>query len=321
MRFKKVLCMATLATLLFPVVQNIEYVDAAEYSIDIVVDTVEIDINDIPEDRCVKVGISLRNNPGMSAIFIPLEKDSRIKYSDYNDKFPLESHIPLKSISVDLCTDDINIFTIAPCENIIESNILLCTATLIIPESASIGDYYSLNILPLYDELALCFYNNDRQAFFEDCFNITNGGIHIVGTEPSQEIPPQTELSLTESPLTEPPQTEPPQTELPQTEPPQTSTTLTTSTTIESITNTTTSVTTNESTVTTTENTTISMTSVTTTSSVSSIITTTTTETSEVTENKNNKSKNNLPLILAILASIGILGGIIGFIIKKIERK
>ncbi|MBP1566359.1 MAG: hypothetical protein J6A58_11455, partial [Oscillospiraceae bacterium] len=270
MRFKKVLCMTTLVTLLFPVVQNIEYVDAAKYSIDIVVDTVEIDINDIPEDRCVKVGISLRNNPGMSAIFIPLEKDSRIKYSDYNDKFPLESHIPLKSISVDLCTDDINIFTIAPCENIIESNILLCTATLIIPESASIGDYYSLNILPLYDELALCFYNNDRQAFFEDCFNITNGGIHIVGAELSQTEPPQTD-----PPQTEPPQTEPPQTELPQTEPPQNSTSSATSTTIESTTITTTSITlsTNESTVTTKENTTISTTSVTTTSSVSSITT------------------------------------------------
>ena len=38
-----------------------------------------------------------------------------------------------------------------------------------------------------------------------------------------------------------------------------------------------------------------------------------------VTENKNDKSKNNLSLILAILASIGILGGIIGFIIKKLK--
>ena len=89
MRFKKVLCMTTLATLLFPVVQNIEYVDAAEYSIDIVVDTVEIDINDIPEDRCVKVGISLYNNPGVNGVFFPLEKDSRLAFNEFP---PIESN-------------------------------------------------------------------------------------------------------------------------------------------------------------------------------------------------------------------------------------
>ena len=310
MRFKKALCMTTLATLLFPAVQNIEYVDAAEYSIDIVVDTVEIDINDIPEDRCVKVGISLRNNPGMSSVFFPFQKDNRLLLdaSSYEAK--------TEFLSEENLTNDIRFLSFYN-ENdneLIRDNEYFFYITFKLPENCFIGDYYYVNILNEYSFISetsgnsflytLGFRDKDLNRFSYDCFNVTNGGINIISVEPPQ---------------TEPPQTDPPQTEPPQTEPPQTSTSLDTSTTIESTTITTTSITTttNESTVTTTENTTNSMTSVTTTSSVSSITTTTTTEASEVTENKNDKNKNNLPLILAILASIGILGGIIGFIIKK----
>ncbi len=310
MRFKKALCMTTLATLLFPVVQNIEYVDAAEYSIDIVVDTVEIDINDIPEDRCVKVGISLRNNPGMSSIFFPFQKDNRLLLdaSSYEAK--------TEFLSEENLTNDIRFLSFYN-ENdneLIRDNEYFFYITFKLPENCFIGDYYYVNILNEYSFISetsgnsflytLGFRDKDLNRFSYDCFNVTNGGINIISVE---------------QPQTEPPQTEPPQTEPPQTEPPQTSTSLDTSTTIKSTTITTTSITTttNESTVTTTENTTNSMTSITTTSSASSITTTTTTEASEVTENKNDKSKNNLPFILAILASIGILGGMIGFIIKK----
>ena len=320
MRFKKALCMTTLATLLFPAVQNIEYVDAAEYSIDIVVDTVEIDINDIPEDRCVKVGISLRNNPGMSSVFFPFQKDNRLLLdaSSYEAK--------TEFLSEENLTNDIRFLSFYN-ENdneLIRDNEYFFYITFKLPENCFIGDYYYVNILNEYSFISetsgnsflytLGFRDKDLNRFSYDCFNVTNGGINIISVEPPQTEPPQTD-----PPQTEPPQTDPPQTEPPQTEPPQTSTSLDTSTTIESTTITTTSITTttNESTVTTTENTTISTTSVTTTSSVSSVTTTTTPETSEVTENKNDKSKNNLPLILAILASIGILGGIIGFIIKK----
>ncbi|MBE6842026.1 MAG: hypothetical protein E7510_04250 [Ruminococcus sp.] len=331
MRFKKALCMTTLATLLFPVVQNIEYVDAAEYSIDIVVDTVEIDINDIPEDRCVKVGISLRNNPGMDGIFFPLEKDSRLEFFGNP---PLE--YPNMYLSIDNLADNIRNFSLFYGNEgeLISGDDYICHMKFSLPENISIGDFFSVNILGEYmykytDDSAvipfmLGFRDKDINNYFKDNFNITNGGIRIVGaespqTESPQTKPPQTEPLQIEPPQTELLQTEPPQTELLQTEPPQTSTSSATSTTIESTTITTTSITTttNESTVTKTENTTISTTSVTTASSSSSVTTTTTTETSEVTENKNDKSKNNLPLILAILASIGILGGIIGFIIKK----
>ncbi|MBQ9981380.1 MAG: hypothetical protein IJP18_02310 [Oscillospiraceae bacterium] len=325
MRFKKVLCMTTLATLLFPAVQNIEYVDAAEwiddavYSVDIVVDTVEIDINDVPEDRCVKVGISLYNSPGINGVFFPLEKDNRLEFSD----FPLDNNNGL-GISVGYLANDIQNFEFY--YGSIKEDLLYdgCFGYIefVLPEDIKYDDYFSVNILKEYiyksNEASngipvfLSFRMKEDVDVYKDYspenFNITNGGIRIVGAES-----PQIEHSQTE-----PPQTEPPQTELPQTELPQTSTLSDTSTPIESTTITTTSITTtNESTVTTTENTTISTTSVTTTSSASSVTTTTIPETSEVTENKNDKNKNNLPLILAVLASVGILSGIIGFIIKK----
>ena len=322
MRFKKALCMTTLATLLFPVVQNIEYVDAAEYSIDIVVDTVEIDINDIPEDRCVKVGISLYNSPGINGIFFPLEKDERLEFFDFPPIEYSDMGLSLSNLTDNI--KEISLYYGSLKDNLIYDE-CFCYIKLRLPENISIGDFFSVNILneyiyKSYEEsngtaFNLSFCDKDFNSYSYDNFNITNGGIRIVGAESPQIEPPKTEPTQLESPQTEPPQTEPPQTE-----PPQTSTSQTTSTTIESTTTTTTTAittTTNELTVTTTENTTNSMTSITTTSSASSITTTTTTEASEVTENKNDKNKNNLPLILAILASIGILGGMIGFIIKK----
>ena len=147
MRFKKALCMTTLATLLFPVVQNIEYVDAAEYSIDIVVDTVEIDINDIPEDRCVKVGISLRNNPGMDGIFFPLEKDSRLEFFGNP---PLE--YPNMYLSIDNLADNIRNFSLFYGNEgeLISGDDYICHMKFSLPEDVSIGDFFSVNILDEY---------------------------------------------------------------------------------------------------------------------------------------------------------------------------
>lgn len=181
MRFKKALCMTTLATLLFSAVQNIEYVDAAEYSIDIVVDTVEIDINDIPEDRCVKVGISLYNNPGMSAIFFPLQKNYRL---EYNDPIPLESNA---TITRRYHAENIDSFTIDMYNNehypdgILTQDGTICFIKIYLPQDVIIGDYFELNILNNYDGFTLCFYDKDDIYFLDDCFNVTNGGIRIVG--------------------------------------------------------------------------------------------------------------------------------------------
>ena len=212
MRFKKALCMTTLATLLFPAVQNIEYVDAAEYSIDIVVDTVEIDINDIPEDRCVKVGISLYNNPGMNGIFFPLEKDGRIGFSGNP---PLE--YPNMHLSIDNLTDNIYNFSLFYANGIdfICGDDVFCYVKFSLPEDISIDDFFSISILNEYIyklsetsngvPFILSFSDKDFNNHYNDCFNITNGGIRIVGANPPQ----------TDSPQTEPPQTEPPQTEPP----------------------------------------------------------------------------------------------------------
>ena len=41
-------------------------------------ETVEIDINDIPENREVQVGINLDNNPGMQGLAFCIRKDSRL---------------------------------------------------------------------------------------------------------------------------------------------------------------------------------------------------------------------------------------------------
>ncbi len=321
MHFKKAICATLISTLLFPAVYNIEYVDAAEwiddaiYSVDIVVDTVEIDINDVPEDRCVKVGISLVNSPGVNGVFFPLEKDNRLEFSD----FPLDNNNGI-GISVSYLSNDVQYFKYyygSIKEELIYDS---CFGYIefILPEDTKYGDYFSINILKEYiyksNEASggipvfLSFRMKDGTDVYIDYspynFNVINGGIRIVGSEPLQTQPPQIE-----PPPTEPPQTDPSQPEPLQTDPPQT---ITESTSI-----TTTPVTTTASdSITTLSTSTIA----TTTSQEATTVQTTTelTETSEVIESNNNeKKKSNLPLILSVLASLGILGGIFGFIIKK----
>ena len=326
MRFKKVLCMTTLATLLFPVVQNIEYVDAAEYSIDIVVDTVEIDINDIPEDRCVKVGISLYNSPGINGVFFPLEKDKRLEFLGNP---PLEySNMCLSTSELTSNTCGISLYYGTELDGLIYDG-CFCYIKFYIPQNVSINDFYMVNILNQYiykshensDGIPfnLRFIDRDLNNYSSEFLNITNGGIRITGSEPMQTDPPQTDPPQTDPPQTAPPQTELPQTDFSQTDPPQTTSTTTelTTTTI-----TTKTIATTTSKFTTTENTKklSTSTSVTTTEETTSEATTKSTETNEVTEsgnNENEKENNSLPIVLAILVSIGILGGIIGFIIKK----
>ncbi|MBP1565014.1 MAG: hypothetical protein J6A58_04575 [Oscillospiraceae bacterium] len=342
MYFKKMVSATLLATLLFPAVQNIEYVDAAEYSIDVVVDTVEIDINDIPEDRCVKVGISLYNNPGINGFIFPLEKDDRLEFFG---RPPLE--YPNMSLETIFLADHVRQFSLFY-GSLIDDLIFdgnLCYIKFSLPENIAVGDFFSVNVLSEYIYMGgnnlvdgvpclLSLIDKDLKFHYNENFNsITNGGIRIIGTDPSQTDspqtdPPQTDPPQTDSPQTDPPQTDPPQTDLPQTDPlqtnpPQTDPPQSTSTTIESTTTTELTSLTSQTTVTTTENTTSATTSTvgTTTSDMTSTSLESTTETSEVTEDKeeNNtkKTKSNIPVILAILASIGILGGIIGLIIRK----
>ncbi len=313
MYLKKALCATILSTLLFPTVYNIEYVDAAEwideavYSVDIVVDTVEIDINDVPEDRRVKVGFSLYNSPGINAIIFILEKDSRIEFSEFPEKVDYTMGSGVGYLATDI--QEIQYYYGSMKDDLMYDG---CFGyyEFILPENIEVGDWFSINILKEYLYKS---YESSNGVLYSSWFrlknidtymdysynnlNITNGGIRITGSGQ-----PQTDL-----PQTEQPQTDLPQTEQPQTDTSQIDSSQTTSTTTELTT----------TTITTTTTTTSS--SVTTTSKETTPeVTTKSIETSEVIESNNNeKKKSNLPLILSVLASLGILGGIFGFIIKK----
>ena len=53
------------------------------YDVKLSVDTVEVDINSIPENREVQVGVNIENNPGFLGMSFLLELDSRIEYDEY----------------------------------------------------------------------------------------------------------------------------------------------------------------------------------------------------------------------------------------------
>ena len=52
------------------------------YDVKLSVDTVEVDINSIPENREVQVGVNIENNPGFLGIVFNMEFDSNIEYDE-----------------------------------------------------------------------------------------------------------------------------------------------------------------------------------------------------------------------------------------------
>lgn len=163
------------------------------YDVNLKIETVNVDINNIPSDRKIQVPVYIENNPGFIVMFLAVKRDLRLGYdqfsmSEYNhDIFSVASSIPNEweeVIAYDIGENDIS--------KLYSDNGTLLTLDFILPENISPGDFYSL-------EFSDNFSGRERPCFFqENSFDgnfgrdnfgsLTSGGIRITG---QQEAPAQ----------------------------------------------------------------------------------------------------------------------------------
>ena len=182
------------------------------YDVRLSAETVEIDINDIPENREVQVGINLDNNPGCMGIKFWLRKDSNLVCEEYSP-YELGDHNCRIGHGF---FDNGNVIQImfVPNINMDEGELFYGNGQLLklkvkLPDNVNSGDYFVVKPLldfegdPTMDQP--CFYRaNDFDSFFgrENFAEPVSGGIRITGqkNEPEPSKQPEPEPSPSPSP-------------------------------------------------------------------------------------------------------------------------
>ncbi|MBE6876676.1 MAG: hypothetical protein E7496_08165 [Ruminococcus sp.] len=187
---------AVCTALLCPVIGSI-HAEAYEAPSDIhlTIETKEIDINDIPEDRTIPLEIYTENCPPYVMLTFYLEKDSRMEYLSYHFADNVTGLPEMGGIGYELGSgafpDIIGCNIPARNGKYIDYNGLLVTVSMILPEDVAPGEFYTLNFKrSFYDDIDLetgIILENDFDAVFgNSCFSELNGGgIRIVQSEES----------------------------------------------------------------------------------------------------------------------------------------
>lgn len=164
------------------------------------IQTKEIDIDDIPDDRIVDLDISIQNNPGIDIIGFLIEKDSRLEFSEY-DVFE-NVHKGIGGSSHRRFDNNENILYNEVIFGIYanEDNGTFVKVKLKIPDNAQPGDFYSLKLLTSYEEVNPCIglvspeskiiYGSEYFGGFEDA------GIRITDNTPMQPVQNDPESQL-----------------------------------------------------------------------------------------------------------------------------
>ena len=294
------------------------------YNVQLKVETVEVDINEIPENREVRVGVSIENNPGFLGLWFPIEWDDRLSY-DWYRLYDFDGRKLCIGNTIMKSSNSVTAFAMSNYDlnSLYYENNIFVTFIFKLPEQIKVGDFFYINLLEsFYDEgmtYSLIFtqensFDNDHGS--ESFAPFINGGIRIVGQEPVQEPPQESEPPVQPSePDIAPPQpaednqqnnnvqqkditeTPAPVTEVPTTE---TTTETTSTTTVTTVPETTvsTTVSTTETEKTTTEETTV--------------LETTVTEVSENSTDDEEGKRNIIPiLVVGIAVIIAVITGVI----------
>ena len=146
------------------------------YDVKLSVDTVEVDINSIPENREVQVGVNIENNPGFLGIVFNMEFDSNIEYDELkiflfqtNDKIGLTyEKITDKIINIAINNADLN--------SLYENNGDFFDLTVKIPENCKPGDFYFIKPILDYQhgdyffQALFCQENSFDNDFYQENF-------------------------------------------------------------------------------------------------------------------------------------------------------
>ena len=167
---------------------NIQKAEAEGPDIHITVETKEIDINDIPQNRVVSLNVYTENVPAYEQLLLIFNKSSDVSYAlkSFESTVDLDS-IPIwissryKSDSPDCLTPSSNYMA---CEVIgfsIDYNGCLIKVNLVLPENVEAGKFYNLDLCSISYELGYETYVkcSDKTKIKSDGFQFTNGGIRI----------------------------------------------------------------------------------------------------------------------------------------------
>jgi len=166
------------------------------YDIQLSAETVNIDINDIPENREVQVGINIDNNPGFLGLCHYVELDNRLKSDHY---FALDFDYSKFGITI-WYNDSDTIMEIrinhSDLESTFNDNGKIYSLKLILPEDVKPGDFYPVNIIDYFNDGS---YEGESSILTENSFDAVykrenfaqpvNGGIRITGELPKEPEP------------------------------------------------------------------------------------------------------------------------------------
>lgn len=204
--FKKTISLAAALIIFSMSFLNLSQVNALDVplplDIHMTIDTVEIDIKDIPESRIVPVDVYLENCPGFLSMWTFFEKDSRLTFVSARPFTVVEGVGNVSSLNF-LSNQDINT-NIIGCGipsgfyGKIEHTGALIKINVVLPEDAQIGEFYSISFSRYFGEnsMSIDFTNELEDRCYESSFTQLNaGGILITGEIPTEPTPPTTELT------------------------------------------------------------------------------------------------------------------------------
>ena len=185
------------------------------YDVRLSAETVEIDINDIPENREVQVGINLDNNPGCIGLAFWLKKDSRLTCEEISP-FELSGQCGINHKFYD--NNNVLEITLIPHIDynngeLFYDNGQFFKFKITLPSDVQPGDFFEvtpmLSFSGEHNSKAAGFYRaNDFDSFFdrENFAEPVSGGIRITGqkNEPEPSKEPEPEPSPSPSPEQKP---------------------------------------------------------------------------------------------------------------------
>ncbi len=180
------------------------------YDVRLSAETVEIDINDIPENREVEVGINIDNNPGFIALRFLIQKDSSLSFDEL---FLLETDFNKFGVTCGFYNSN-NLIEFVMDSKIDDhspyfENGDLLKLKLVLPEDVKPGDFFEVKpVLDSTNDSSIsqaCFAReNSMDSYFgkENFADPVSGGIRITGSLP--EPSPSSSPSPSPSPLPSP---------------------------------------------------------------------------------------------------------------------
>ena len=217
LKISKALAVLTGAVLIF--LLSDMYVTYAEGTVDLSIETKEININDIPADRKVYLAINLDNDPDADRLGLLIQADSRLitrfgelcRSNKYNVSFG--------DYSTDPHVESIDVFLTDNCDN--SGNVAeLC---FYLPDNCAPGDFYEIAFTnEIVKSCQICYGNLETgwHYGFESFGRLTSGGIRITGdtqapeppqvqnNEPAQNVQQPEAPPASENPSANPSQTE-----------------------------------------------------------------------------------------------------------------